>query len=564
MQTTQQNDFYKTLAHALVYFVPLAFLCLFSITLVFDFQEKMVLTEIKSDEQHFIEIGNHSIGEDLKKVITDTNYLVTTDKFLTATSINPILDSSTKLDLEQEWMAFSLNKAIYDQIRWIDNEGREKIRVNYNDGNPLAVSIDKLQDKKHRYYFTDTINLKSGQFFISNLDLNLERGNVEIPIKPMIRVATPIYTQNGDKKGILVINLLAKNLLSKFGHFKSFYGSQHWLLNEDGYWLHGTVEEDQWGFMFHKLENTVASRYPRAWKKISASSQGQFTDHDGLWTFATLYPLNSALQENQSSVDNSDPEYKGYAWKSVVFLPHEKYQSLLNFSTGEMIFYALIILCIFFVISWSLAKSWLTKKMTAEVLLNEAIELNDQLKSTTHQLNLSQQKVEQLMTTDELTGALNSVTFFQQSQCIADRAQRYALAYSVILLEIDFFGKLTKLHGNEIGDIILKEVASIISSNIRSDDLIGRISTHEFAIILSQTSAMDAMDLAERLRNSITEIKTQHKSETITFTASIGIGGFNEERITLDEVLELSNEALSLAKENGRNRVEIKTAKPAP
>lgn len=234
------------------------------------------------------------------------------------------------------------------------------------------------------------------------------------------------------------------------------------------------------------------------------------------------------------------------------------------FSTSEMLFYTLIILSISFIVSWSLAKSWLKKKITAEVLLKETIELSEQLKSTTHQLYLSQQKVEQLMTTDELTGALNSVTFFKQSQSIADRAQRYSLPYSVILLEIDFFGKLTRLDGNETGDVILKEVANIITSNIRSDDLIGRISTHEFAIILSQTSAMDAVDLAERLRNSINEIEIANKSETKTFTASIGIGGFAEDRISLDEVLELANEALSCAKDNGSNKVEIKIEKSAP
>ena len=77
-------------------------------------------------------------------------------------------------EVEEQWITFSNRKMIYDQIRFIDVVGNEIIRANYyNDG---AILVDKanLQNKKDRYYFTDTTKLKENQIYISKLDLNIE------------------------------------------------------------------------------------------------------------------------------------------------------------------------------------------------------------------------------------------------------------------------------------------------------------------------------------------------------------------------------------------------------
>jgi hypothetical protein len=101
--------------------------------------------------------------------------------------------------LKQDWSVFSRTKGMYDQIRWIDNSGKEKIRVNYNKGNQEIVPDDKLQNKGSRYYFTDAIKLNKEEFFISPLDLNIEKGKIEQPLKPVIRIGTPILDANTQK-----------------------------------------------------------------------------------------------------------------------------------------------------------------------------------------------------------------------------------------------------------------------------------------------------------------------------------------------------------------------------
>lgn len=79
-------------------------------------------------------------------------------------------------------------KKLYDQIRWIDESGMERVRVDYVQNRPIVVATDKLQDKSKRYFFTDTIKLKADEVFISPLDLNIEHNEIEMPFKPMLRL----------------------------------------------------------------------------------------------------------------------------------------------------------------------------------------------------------------------------------------------------------------------------------------------------------------------------------------------------------------------------------------
>ncbi len=73
--------------------------------------------------------------------------------------------------------------------------GMEPLRVNFNNGNPVIVPQDQLQNKRGRYYFDEAITLNEGEIFISPFDLNVEHGAIEQPQKPMIRFATPVFDQ---------------------------------------------------------------------------------------------------------------------------------------------------------------------------------------------------------------------------------------------------------------------------------------------------------------------------------------------------------------------------------
>ncbi len=74
----------------------------------------------------------------------------------------------------------------------------------------------KLQNKKNRYYFRDVFKLNQGEVFVSPLDLNIERGEIEQPLKPMIRFGTPIFDKYSNKRGIVLLNYLGSKLLNRY------------------------------------------------------------------------------------------------------------------------------------------------------------------------------------------------------------------------------------------------------------------------------------------------------------------------------------------------------------
>src|SRR5262249_35968639 len=149
-----------------------------------------------------------------------------------------------------EYALLCKERGVYDQIRYLDDEGQERIRINYNDGNPLIVPEKELQSKANRYYFTQTMLLKRDEGFVSPLDLNVEHDKIEEPFKPVIRFATPVYDKNHAKRGVLILNYLGSALLNKLAEVSVSFPGSSWLLNRDGYFLRGPSTEEEWAFMW--------------------------------------------------------------------------------------------------------------------------------------------------------------------------------------------------------------------------------------------------------------------------------------------------------------------------
>lgn len=126
------------------------------------------------------------------------------------------------------------------QIRYIgvDNGGKELVRVqrNHGTGATEVISDNKLQTKANRDYFKNTVNLNEGQILISDISLNREFGRIEIPIWPTYRVSTPIYSDEGELFGIIIVNYNARNLFSDLSNSLP-EGMNIYITNEDGQYL---------------------------------------------------------------------------------------------------------------------------------------------------------------------------------------------------------------------------------------------------------------------------------------------------------------------------------------
>jgi signal transduction histidine kinase len=250
---------------------------------------------------HLVDLHADIIARELRAVESDLLYLA---------NQKPLADflsngRTSKAELEDEYVLFCRQKAVYDQIRYLDDTGQERIRVNYDNGKPAAVAEKELQPKGDRYYFTQTMDLERGEVFVSPFDLNMEHGEIEQPLKPVIRFATPVFDRDGAKCGIVILNYLGAALIGKLSQVSVSFPGQAQLLNADGYFLMGATPSDEWGFMFGN-KRTFATYHADEWRRIAEVERGQFHSAQGLFTFRALAP--GAKRKQAAPAGTTDPD----------------------------------------------------------------------------------------------------------------------------------------------------------------------------------------------------------------------------------------------------------------
>ncbi len=162
-------------------------------------------------------------------------------------------------------------------------------------------------------------------------------------------------------------------------------------------------------------------------------------------------------------------------------------------------------------------------------------------------------KLHALAHKDPLTGTQNRLAFMKAIEEEIERAKRYKTPLSIIMFDIDFFKKINDTYGHGIGDEVLKKLAETIEKNLRKTDKLFRIGGEEFIIILPNTNIENAKIVAEKLRKAI--CKTDF-GKPGRITISLGVTSFTKED-NEDSFLDRVDKALYMAKNNGRNRVEV-------
>lgn len=258
-------------------------------------------------------------------------------------------DRPLMTELNQEFLAFAENRPEFDQIRFLDATGQERVRVNASPKGPYQVSAEKLQNKGSRYYFQN--GFAAPGVYLSKFDLNKEQGQVEVPHKPMLRITAPVGGAVAHRGGIIVLNYLGDTLLQRVRKAAEKSAYSFYLVNPMGYWLLGPAPEDAWGFMFPDGEDkTMAARFPEAWEKIRESSfflgnneaHGQFLTDQGMFTFVSISPQAVAHRSNLEIVSDE-------AWALVVFAPQEQLSPPWR---GHLYFAMLMLIALAGVASW--------------------------------------------------------------------------------------------------------------------------------------------------------------------------------------------------------------------
>ena len=164
------------------------------------------------------------------------------------------------------------------------------------------------------------------------------------------------------------------------------------------------------------------------------------------------------------------------------------------------------------------------------------------------------EQVQRLAVTDPLTNLNNRRYFFEVAHREMERARRYQSPLSLIMIDIDRFKEVNDTHGHLIGDIVLKHIADRLHAQLREIDVLCRYGGEEFVILLPDTTLEAAYQVAERLRQAITETSIQVEDIEVEVTTSLGVARMGAENDKIDDLVRDADQALYQAKAAGRNQ----------
>jgi diguanylate cyclase (GGDEF)-like protein len=164
-------------------------------------------------------------------------------------------------------------------------------------------------------------------------------------------------------------------------------------------------------------------------------------------------------------------------------------------------------------------------------------------------------EVQKLALTDDLTGLSNRRELHELGQRQVEIAQRFGRPLSVLMLDIDHFKSVNDRYGHAVGDQALRVISTQLRSLVRDIDIVSRYGGEEFVIVLLENPLDLANQIGERIRQGIADTRIPYNHSGLQVTISVGIASLSAQTQTLDDLIELADQALYIAKQNGRNCV---------
>ncbi len=414
-----------------------------------------------------------------------------------------------------DFISFADIRGVYDQIRLINLNGQEIIRVNYGAEGAWPVPDGDLQNKSNRYYFQNALALDPGKIYISPLDLNIERRQVEIPFKPMIRLSTPVAGPDGKPGGVLVLNYLARELIKLMSHFHVSDNQEAMILNADGYYLYSSMPRDEWTFMFPRQEQTgFFSQFPDIWEKIQLNRAGQFFVDGDYYSFQDL--------QFRPNIEDPPNLY------------------IVNKSSGGII------------------KQALSNFISAFYLVLAAGSIISLLFAYIHAIRIRErQSVEYMALHDSLTGLVNRKLLMDRLRQSLFALSRRRRGVAVLFIDQDNFKSINDTFGHDAGDRYLRRFAATVKPLLRKSDTMARLGGDEFVILLEDVDSEEEIEtVADKMFNTFREVGDEGYPDKLPpFSISIGAALTVSGDEDPEALLVKADKAMYHAKKNGKNRL---------
>ena len=286
-----------------------------------------------------------------------------------------------------------------------------------------------------------------------------------------------------------------------------------------------------------------------------------------------LYPLKA---EEECLVCHTQAKVGDINGVIDINYPIKNLKISLQFVTNSVIVYFIIIILIIFALLYIQLRLLVAKPITSMTQLMSDIVYNTDLSKRIntedsrikevshlsryfnkllHTVQDYHNQLQEFAVKDPLSGLYNRRKFDEFLNHEINRAQRSKKPFSVIILDLDNFKHINDIHGHPVGDLALKEIASILDKQSRRTDIVARLGADEFAILLPETEADAGFEVAEKIREQLETTSLNLPAGRTKVLASFGLVSYPENGDTPDAINISMDVAMYKAKRLGKNRV---------
>lgn len=528
LQNSAEKKKSMFLVSLLVSFFAISIVSTFFLVLFLSQSNALNRTEIQASEESAVHTVSYFITYKINRLASDLEFVS-----------NVLLDhypySEDYSDVASIWLSYSSSRTVYDQIRYLDAEGNEIIRVNYGTDGAYLVPKDELQNKKDRYYFQSTLALEQNQVFLSPLDLNVENNVIEQPLKPMIRLGSPFFDPTGQKTGVVLLNYSASDILQQVQTIAASNPGDVSLLNSEGYWLYNEADPGaEWAFMFNpESDKNFASAFPEEWSAIQSGTTNTIQTKNGCFNFSKLL-CGSILQAQTGK--NTILSQAG-EWYVVTRIPNSS-PDWHYFSTGigDLLLYIVRRYYVFYIVFLGVSA------------LISALYVSNRMKK---------EQVKYYSEFDVMTNSYNRNAGIQRLSTLYKNLSKNSCVVSICFLDVNGLKEVNDILGHEAGDELLVTVAATIQRNIRSEDFIIRFGGDEFVVVFTGMGKDRAEQVWKRI---VAAFETINQTEQRAYLVSVSHGvqeltcGMNR---LLDSVLHLADEQMYEEKRRIKSNLQV-------
>lgn len=250
----------NTIEQKAVIFSLIFIIIILSLTLTFgiirfsNYLEKDKLDDLLIIEDYSLYSDSISIYSNLDDIGDELWFLENLETFQNL--INNKFDDGINLHyINYLFKQFIKNKKAYYQLRYIDETGMEKIRIEFDGEEYFSVPEEDLQNKSDRYYFKETLALNDGEVYLSDFDLNLENGKIEVrdffgfkgPVS-VVRFGTSVFDEFGNRKGIIIVNVFLEYLFREL-RYNTNEDETKYIVDSSGEYKFNKNRDKEFGYL---------------------------------------------------------------------------------------------------------------------------------------------------------------------------------------------------------------------------------------------------------------------------------------------------------------------------